>query len=334
MTASLISTTSQVLWRILESKGVDPAPVFKEAGLDPDWWNRPYTRFPDNKLDHAWLRATELLDDPCIGLQAARLVSPASLHTLGFAWLASDSLHDALSRLVRYSDLLSDGLRLQLTVSKQSCRLTIEHTETRGRAAAQRMDAFWAGLLGLSRLITSDSLSPLSLSLRRPQPPCVDEFYALFGAPVYFGAEKDGIEFAREIAEHRLPTSNRVLAHANEQAISEYLTRINTKDMGGRVKSRLIDLLPSGEFTEARVADSLHLSLRTLQRRLADEGTSFKVLLDEARQELARSLIGERRLSVKEASYLLGFSEPGNFSRAFRRWTGTTPSRFRASGAA
>jgi AraC-like DNA-binding protein len=91
-------------------------------------------------------------------------------------------------------------------------------------------------------------------------------------------------------------------------------------------------VLPSGAFSEADLAEALHISPRTLQRRLADEGTSFKVLLDEARRELALRLIGERRMSIKETSYLLGFSEPGNFSRAFRRWTGAAPSRFRGSG--
>jgi AraC-like DNA-binding protein len=334
MTASLISTASQVLWRILEAEGVDPTPIFNQAGLDPQWWNKPYSRFPETRLDEAWFRATELLGDPCIGLKAARFFNPASLQALGFAWLASDTLYDALSRLVRYSHLLSDGLNLQLTVSKDICRLTIEHTQIEGRAEAQRIDAFWAALLAFSRMITSEELSPKRLSLRRLPPPCIDKFYALFRAPVSFAAPKDGIEFGREIAERTLPTSNRVLAHANDQVINNYLAHINANDLPGRVKSRLVELLPSGVCSEAEVADALHVSLRTLQRRLADQGTSFKVLLDEARRELAMHFISEGRYSIKETSYLLGFAEPGNFSRAFRRWTGTTPSRFRESGAA
>jgi AraC-like DNA-binding protein len=154
----------------------------------------------------------------------------------------------------------------------------------------------------------------------------------LFRAPVTFGAARDAIEFPRDIAERTLPTSNRAVAHANDQLINDYLARVNATDFSGRVRSRLIDVLPSGAFSEADLAEALHISPRTLQRRLADEGTSFKVLLDEARRELALRLIGERRMSIKETSYLLGFSEPGNFSRAFRRWTGAAPSRFRGSG--
>lgn len=331
MTASLISSTSQVLWRILEARGFDPAPVFHEAGLDPGWWNKPYTRFPDAKLDAAWFRATELLSDPCIGLQAARFLNPASLHALGFAWLASDSLYDALSRLVRYSDLLSDGLRLELAVSRDTCQLTIVDAPIEGRAAPQRLDAFWAGIMLLSRLITSETLAPTNLALRRPAPPCADDFFAFFRAPIAFSAPTDSIAFSRKVAERTLPTANRILAHASDEVINDYIARISANDLPGRVKSRLIDTLPSGTYGEADVAGALHMSLRTLQRRLAEEGTSFKVLLDEARRELAMRFIGECRLSIKETSYLLGFSEPGNFSRAFRRWTGTTPSRFRVS---
>lgn len=333
MTTSLIASTSQVLWRILEANGIDPAPVFRQAGLDPGWWNKPYSRFPDASLDEAWYQATQRLSDPCIGLQAARFLNPASLHALGFAWLASDSLYDALSRLVRYSDLISDGLRLELAVSGERCLLTIERSPITGRAAAQRQDAFWSGLVSLSRSLTGEGLSPTALVLSRPAPPCADRFYAFFRAPVTFGAARDSIEFTRELVERPLPTANRGLAHANDEVIGDYLARINANDLAGQVKSRLIDTLPSGAFSEADVADALHMSPRTLQRRLADDGTSFKFLLDEARRELALRFIGERHLSVKETSYLLGFSEPGNFSRAFRRWTGTTPSRYRASGA-
>ena len=331
MTASLIASTSQVLWRILEANGFDPAPIFRDAQLDPSWWHEPDARLPDAKLDDAWFLATELTANPCIGLQAARFINPVSLHALGFAWLASDSLYDALSRLVRYSDLIADGSRLNLATVKDVCRLTIEYAAISGRAAPQRMDSFWAGLVALARLITSESLSPTSLSLRRLPPPCVDEYYALFRAPITFGAEKDSIEFARNIAHRALPTANLVLAHTNDEVIKDYLARINAQDLSGRVKTRLIDTLPSGEFSEASVADSLNLSTRTLQRRLSEEGTSFKVLLDEARRELAMRFIGEQRYSIKETSYLLGFSEPGNFSRAFRRWTGTSPSQYRGS---
>lgn len=328
MTAGLIASTSQVLWRILEAKGVDPASVFERAQLDPDWWHQPYARFSNDRLDEAWHVATELTGDDCLGLQAANFINPASLNALGFAWLASDSLYDALSRLVRYFDVIAEGSKVDLASVNDVCRLSIEYTWVSGRAAAQRMDAFWAGLLAMARLVTFDDLNPTRLQLRRPAPACVEAYHALFRCPIDFNAPKDIIEFARAEAHQPLPTANRALAHANDEVIRQYLARIGVRDLPGQVKSRLLDTLPSGDCSEAQIARSLNISSRTLQRRLAEEGVSFKALLDEARRELAVQFIGERHFSVKETSYLLGFSEPANFSRAFRRWTGTSPTEF------
>lgn len=324
-----IASTSQVLWRILESKGVDPAPVFRNAGLDPRLWNEPGARFSVAALNQAWADATKITRDPCIGLKAAGFVNPASLQALGFAWLASDTLFDALSRLVRYSRLLSDGLVLELAVSGQDCRLVIDTSVEDMGDLPVRMDAFFAGILALSRMITTDALNATALSLGRAPPPCAQEFHRLFGTLVRFDAGEDSITFARDAAERPLPTGNRWLAHQNDQVIDDYLQRFNSDTFADRVRSRLITLLPSGAFSEREIAAALHLSTRTLQRRLSAEGTSFKFVLDEARQVLATRYIGEDRLSIKETSYLLGFSEPSNFSRAFKRWTGNTPARFR-----
>ncbi|MEE9265906.1 MAG: helix-turn-helix transcriptional regulator, partial [Gammaproteobacteria bacterium] len=97
-----------------------------------------------------------------------------------------------------------------------------------------------------------------------------------------------------------------------------------------QVRARLTEQLSSGHATQNSVADALHMSLRTLQRRLNDEGTSYKGLLDETRRELAAHYMAETHRSINEITYLLGFSEPSNFSRAFRRWTGKSPSAYRA----
>lgn len=331
MPVTFIASTSQVLWRILEARGHDPLPVFRDAGLDPARWHEADARFPDAALGRAWAAATTLCNDPCIGLLAARFVNPASLHALGFAWLASDTLHDALARLVRHSRLISDGMELSLSLSGSTCCLSIERVDLHRAALAQRTDSFWAGLITLCRTISGESLAPTRVTLRRPAPDCAADYYALFRSAVEFGAARDSLSFDRAVAERPLATANRALARANEQAIEDYLARLDANSLPDRVRTRLVETLPGGTPGEASVARALNLTPRTLQRRLAAHGTSFKVLLDEARRELAMRFIGERRLSIKEASYLLGFSEPANFARAFKRWTGSTPSVFRES---
>ena len=329
MSVTVIASTSQTLWRILESRGIEPGPLFREAGLDPQCFQQAGARFDDASLDRAWARATELTGDPCIGLRAASFTNPGSFQALGFAWLVSDTLLDALTRLVRYSKMISDGAQLELSVSGDHCSLAITDMRLSTEALAQRVDSFWAMHISMCRTVLSDEFAPVSLDLRRPEPPCVADFYSLFRAPIRFDAPQDRMVFPREQVKQPLPTANRVLAMSNEQAVADYLRDFASDSFADRVRTRLVELLPGGRYEEREVAIALNVSRRTLQRRLAEEGTTYSALLEEARHQLAVRFLGEEGLSIKEATYLLGFSEPGNFSRAFKRWTGEAPSRFR-----
>lgn len=326
---SSIATTSQILWRVIDSYGIDPAPVFEQAGLDPSKWNEPGARFDERRLDHAWVIATELTDDPCIGLRVGDYLSPASLHALGFAWLASDSLYDGFSRLVRYFRVLSDAVELELALTGQECRLSVGRVLYRARSHEQAQDSMWSAILRLCRISTSDEFAPLALHLERPEPPCVSDFYALFRAPIEFGAERDMMVFDRNQAERSLPTSNHILARDNDRVVADYLAALDESSFADQVRLRLVETLPKGAVEAEELAHGMNLSLRTLQRRLADEGTNYTALLEEARQELALRFIAEAKISIKETTYMLGFSEPANFARAFRRWTGVSPTEYR-----
>jgi AraC-like DNA-binding protein len=98
-----------------------------------------------------------------------------------------------------------------------------------------------------------------------------------------------------------------------------------------QVKTKLIQELPSGNISEEIIAEDLYMSQRSLQRRLREEGTTYKELLNETRRDLAAQYIKASSVSINEITYLLGFSEPSNFSRAFKRWTGVSPSEYRQS---
>ena len=102
---------------------------------------------------------------------------------------------------------------------------------------------------------------------------------------------------------------------------------MNNQYFPQKVKTAFLDLLPSGEISFDRVARRLHMSGRTIQRRLREEGTSFKKLLDEARRELAEEYIRDPRFTLLEVAFILGYSDYSSFSHAYKRWTGTAPSK-------
>ena len=127
-----------------------------------------------------------------------------------------------------------------------------------------------------------------------------------------------------------MPTGNVELAHANDKIVKDYLSHLDRTHVAMQVKSKIVDLLSSGMVTEQDMASALNLSLRSLQRKLREENTSYKEILEETRRDLANKYIQNSRLTISEISFLLGFSEISNFSRAFKRWNGRPPSEFRA----
>lgn len=326
MTYTFIATTSQILWRVIESYGLDPAGIFEQAGLDPACWNQPGARFDDTKLDDAWVRAIRASGDPCIGLRAASFVNPASLHALGYAWLASGTLYEALARTVRYYRVITDGVQLSLSRVGDQCALTINQNLVRSRSRNESVDGFWAVVLTLCRMSTSDDFAPRGLALRRQKPACSDRFDALFRAPVRYGAEHDEMLFRLEDVDRPLATANRELARVHEGMLRDYLNRLDAEHFPDSVRNRLVRHLMDGRVGIEDLAAELNMSRRSLQRRLAEENTSYTQLLDDTRRELAGYYINEQHMPVKEAAFLLGFSEPANFTRAFKRWTGHAPS--------
>ena len=136
--------------------------------------------------------------------------------------------------------------------------------------------------------------------------------------------------FKRSDLDRPLPASNRELAQANDRILADYLAELQRNRLVNQVRAALIDELPNGKPSEEVIAQAVYMGARTLQRKLAGEGSSFSKLLDEVRKELAERYIEDQTRTISEVSFLLGFSESSAFSRAFRRWTGEAPSRYRS----
>ena len=191
------------------------------------------------------------------------------------------------------------------------------------------IDMAMAVTVRMCRLSYGPDFVPARVMMRRPRPDCAERFRTVFGVDVVFGAAQNLICFDRESLSVRLPHASSELARANDRVVIEYLDRFDRSQVSMRARAWLIEQLPSGHPTQSLLARSLHMSVRNLQRRLQEEQTSFKVLLDETRRELAKQYVREAHRPIGEITYLLGFSEVSNFTRAFRRWTGMSPNEYR-----
>jgi len=324
-----LASSSLTVWRALESYGVDPAPLFEQAGLDPQKLYDPNARYLDSRLYKLWCLAEETTGDPYLGLKVASFWHPSAANALGYSWLASATLKDALERTVRYFRMITDKEQLSFTESDEDYRLIIENPISDYPTANEDLDASFAILVHLCRTCYGEAFHPLRISMSRPPLPDPEPFSEHFRAPIQYSGNENSVSFDKTVATTVLPTANAEVARASEQIVQEYLARFDRSSVAMQVRARLTEQLSSGQANQESVANALHMSLRSLQRRLNDEGTSYKDLLDETRRELASHYMAESHRSINEITYLLGFSEPSNFSRAFRRWTGSSPSAYR-----
>lgn len=144
-----------------------------------------------------------------------------------------------------------------------------------------------------------------------------------------FGAAENSFTLSGADVDRILPTANRPLAGVLDKLLTEQLARLSRNDVVSRCKAEFLEQLSSGEPAAEDIAQRLYMSSRTLQRKLAEAGTSYQKLVDDARRDLALRYIDDPANSITDITFLLGFSGHSTFSRAFKRWTGATPTAYR-----
>jgi AraC-like DNA-binding protein len=327
MPASTLATWPATILRALEARGIDAAALAAQAGIDPAALG-PDARVPRAALNRLWALAVEATGDPAFGLQAARFTAQTTFHALGYAVLASGTLREAFERIIRYRRLIGDVIELSLRDDGDIGRFTVD-VSAQPDVPFQAVDAIVALSIRQARLLRS--CDPLRVTLARPEPRDPEPYRRAFRAPVVWDAPVNALELARADLDAPLPAGNAELARANDDVLVRYLARLERTRTSARVQQALLDALPGGVPSKPAIARALGMSPRTLQRQLAAEGTSFSEVIDGARIALARTYVAEGRLSVTEIAFVLGFADTSTFSRAFKRWTGSSPRGYRAS---
>jgi AraC-like DNA-binding protein len=333
-TASKITSLGSMaglLANALHSCNIDPKPLFSEAGIDFAGVSDPDTRIPTQRIQKLLDLAIEASGNPCIGLLAVRQFQPAILHGLGLAWLTSDTLLDALNRLVRYSHFINPVVEYRVEVTPNTTDLVAAVPDIFPHTAPILADVGMAVFLRMCQITVGQPILPVHATLQRSPPPCKDEFADMFGPSIEYGAAVNRLCFDSELVNQPLTTANPELVRVNDQTVVDYLARFNRASIAMQVRSKIIEQLPRGIPRQENIAEALQVSPRSLQRKLKDEETSFKDLLEDTRKALAVQYLRKPHYSIAAIAYLLGFSESTHFSRAFKRWTGKTPGEFRES---
>lgn len=327
--ATALASWARAIRKELDRRGLDGAALFAQAGLDVVALGDPQARYPLEGTTRLWRLAVQQTGDSALGLAVASQVTPLTFHALGYSLVASATLKEAFERITRYFRIVTDAGEFMFGREGDVYRLRLHTPDDRPQPAPEAIDAFMSTFVRMCRAAVGRQFSPLSLSLRRPAPAASEGFQRVFRCPIQFDAPVNELRFPRAELERPLEGTNAELARHNDQIVVRYLATIEKQDLRARVRAVLIEQLPLGEPSAEKIASALHLSLRSLQRKLAAEDSSYEDLLNDTRRELAMSYARDPRYSVGEAAYLLGFSDSSSYSRAFKRWTGRSPSQFR-----
>ena len=263
-----------------------------------------------------------------LGLQAGRRYHLTTYGAWGYAILSSATVRQAAELGLRYHGLTYAFTRISLSVDDAVASLYFDDSALTPTLHDFIVQRDMLGALVVVRELLGSTLRLLKVELRQMAPADVSPFISAFGQMPHFGAAQNCLGFDAALLDNPLPRANPQLVSACEQQCQTLLARHQWhQGLAGRVRQLLLQ--SPGQIADMeQVAELLHLSSRTLRRRLIDEGTRFRALQDEVRQALAEELLDARGLSLEEIAERLGYGELSNFIHAFKRWKGITPGRY------
>lgn len=330
MQLTSFAPVSSLLWKYLEHCDIDPAPIYKRAGIDPEVISNSNARINVEHMDSVWNEAVRLIDDPTFGVKMVQYWHPSMMGALGYAWLVSSTLRRAMHRIDRYIHTVTEGLETKLEDTPAGLRLSffIVGDIT---LQPQQHTLIIAVIMHMCRFNYGDELVASQIHLARPAPEDPKDILDFFQTDVHFDAGVNSITITRADSDIELSSSNKQIALMHDEMLMKYLVQIKKGDIVQQVQSIILDNLPDGQVTDKLVASELNLSERSMQRRLKEHKTTFRYLLDSVREMVAKQYIENPVNRMSDIAFLLGFSEQSAFSRAFKKWTGKSPVEYRNS---
>jgi AraC-like DNA-binding protein len=314
---------------LVESRGVDASPIRRLFGrtklVDPS------VRVPEAVTEMAWRLAASLTRDEALGIHLAESLPRGTLDLIEYALRSSPSLGKGLDRLARYGRLLSDRVAARIHREGESLLFLVHNTATTPLHPA-RSEFALAVALKLAQDSTGADITPVRVCFGHPAPADISEHRRFFRARVHFGTGSSSLKISAADAARPMRDADAALAGIIRRRLESALheqDRSSAGAMSTRVRRLLVEHLGQSALTLDTVAAALAVSRRTLTRRLAEEGASFRETFDGVRRDFALALLQDRTLTIGDIAFFLQYSEPAAFHRSFRRWTGRTPQAFK-----
>jgi AraC-like DNA-binding protein len=313
---------------ILRDLGADPAEIVAEAGFELALFDDPDNRISYAARSHLVAHCVARTGCQHLGLLIGQQISLQSLGLVGLLVKYAPDVGTALRNLVQFLHVHVRGAVTSLETGGDLAILRYEIYQPGVEATAEVSDGAVAALFNMMRSLCGPDWKATEIRLAHRRPDDVRPFRSFFRVPLVFDAEQNAVVFAADWLNHCLPETDPELRRLLLKEIDAIEAR-HGDDFPGQVRSVLRTALVTGYARSDQVAAMFSMHSRTLSRRLNDFGTSFQTLLDEGRFEIARQMLEDSRMEVSQVAMTLAYADASAFTRAFRRWSGTTPAQWR-----
>jgi AraC-like DNA-binding protein len=320
---------TRLAFSLAKEKGADVDALLEKSGLSRHQIEDPNARVDVSKQIKFLNLVADAIDDDLLGVHLAQTFDLRRIGLLYYVLASSNTLHEALRRVARYSSIANDAIRLTLH-ERADTALVFEYVGVPRRSDRHQIEFWVTGLIRACRQISHRQLTAKRVSFvhRRKVTP---ELRTFFGGEVKFGARADQAIFSSSVGNAAVvsgdPHLNELLLGYCEEALGRQRPRQSS--FAHTVENAIVVLLPHGRAHANEVARKLGIGQRTLARRLAAEGLTFSGVLQHLRQDLAKRHLNDKDLSISKIAWLLGYQDASAFTHAFRRWTGRAPRTIR-----
>jgi len=313
----------------LERSGHRPGELLRDAGLSLAEITNPGARVPHERAMRFWELAVAATGDRQLGLHVAQHVEPGVMDLIEYLARCSRTLGESLARTSAYFRLLHDRVEFQVEIAGDQAILRNQVPPGLATTPAYAENAL-ASAIVMARRMTRQPIPVHAVYFRHAAPERTEEYRALFRGTVSFGAPVDAVLIPRTALDLELLQADSALASILERHVKLLIgASPGPPTLQGRIARLLGSELAGGHPGASHVARRLAMSPRTLRRTLREEGCTFRDVLSDVRRELAFRYLRDPEVPIGEIAFLVGFSDANAFHRAFKRWTGRTPSEFR-----
>ncbi len=318
-----------LLVRYLQSLNMDVEGLFRSLNVDPDIMKTPEQRIPFETYIAIEDEAARISGDPSFGLHMGEFIEPSHYSIIGYMMMSSRTLREAIDRTGLYYKIVGTLITSRAQIGLTTVKIIFSTSKAAPRISRHCYECVASSMVTLMRKLSGRQINPRQVGFAAPAPENPHEYTRFFHAPVLFNQKQNYIVADTSLGNTPVLHPNPHLLDYLEGYAKEYLARIEGDKKTTRAAAEIILSRLENKKVDIRdVARELCMSVRTLQNRLRDEGTIFRDLLGETREDLAKKYL-RKNYSVEEISYFLGYAETSVFSKAFKKWSGKSPKEYR-----